>query len=355
MIDAPRTRYLAALRQSMETGTSLAAECYMDPAAYDLELEHVLRPGWHAVARWDALPTPGDYEAIDLCGEPLVLVRDEQRRLRVFSRVCRHRGHTVVEGRGNAKRLICPYHRWAYGLDGTLEAAPLMRETPGFDRATCGLPELPTEVWQGFVLTNLDPAAAPIGPALGPLTERLAPLGLAEMVDVGSLEFDSPWNWKVMVENFMESYHHLGPHASSLHQTNPAQHTGSIDLGGPFSLLDNPGAGGAPSFLVFQVFPTLLGFALADGNVGGWWEMRLETHDRFRLYVHSLLPPNLAGDPAVVEMTQAAARDIHVEDIAVCEGVQRGLASRLYRPALLAHHEGCLVRFHRQLAERLDA
>ena len=81
------------------------------------------------------------------------------------------------------------------------------------------------------------------------------------MVSVGVLEFESPWNWKVMVDNFMESYHHLGPHRESLQKTNPAKQTYCMDLEGPFALLDNPGVAGNAGLYVGQVFPTLL-FAL---------------------------------------------------------------------------------------------
>ena len=112
----------------------MPAGCYTDEAFWQAELEGVLRPGWHAVARADELPEPGDYRSLTLFGEPLLLVRDEQRRLRAFSRVCLHRALPIVSGEGNAKRFTCPYHRWSYELDGRLCAAPFMEEVPGFVR-----------------------------------------------------------------------------------------------------------------------------------------------------------------------------------------------------------------------------
>ncbi len=130
-------RQLEEFRRSARERRSLAAECYRDPAVFELELERVLRPAWHAIARWDALPRTGDYSAIDLFGEPLVIVRGEDGKLHVFSNVCRHRGHTVVNDSGNARSFVCPYHRWTYGLDGGLRGAPLMQGTKGFDRARC--------------------------------------------------------------------------------------------------------------------------------------------------------------------------------------------------------------------------
>jgi nitrite reductase/ring-hydroxylating ferredoxin subunit len=92
-------------------------------------------------ARDDQLPEPGDYLAFDLLGEPLVLVRGEDARLRVLSNVCRHRYMPVLEtGCGRVRSLQCPYHRWSYGLDGRLLGAPDMQRTPGFARGDQALP-----------------------------------------------------------------------------------------------------------------------------------------------------------------------------------------------------------------------
>ena len=339
----------------MSGARALPAECYRDPAHFEREAERVLRPAWHPVARWDELPEPGDYRSFELCGEPLVLVRDEAQRLRVLSRVCRHRAHTVVEGRGHARSLVCPYHRWSYGLDGSLRSAPLMKEVSGFDAARCGLPELPTTRWQGFLLTTLAPSPPPFCDALGPLDARLAGRRLGELVTLDVLEFDSPWNWKVMAENFMESYHHLGPHAESLQRTNPAQATFCAELEGPFSVLENPGTGEAPSFLVAHVFPTLLLFVQEGEPIAVWYELQIDRVDHFALRIHVLATPELARVEGAAAGIAEVVRQVHLEDIAVCEGVQRGLRSRLWEPGPLARQEECLARFHRHLAERLGA
>ena len=347
-----------ALRRAVRGAAprALPADCYRDPDFFAVEVERVLRPGWHAVARWDDLPECGDYAAVELCGEPLLLVRDQTERLRVFSRVCRHRAHTVVEGSGHTKSFVCPYHRWTYGLDGRLLGAPLLNESSaGFDPAECRLPELRCDSWLGFVLVSLDPEATPLSPKLGALGQRLAPPGLAEMVTIGVLDFDSPWNWKVMVDNFMESYHHLGAHAETLQKTNPAKDTYCADLDGPFSLLENPGTNGAPGIVVFQVFPTLLAFASDGHPVGGWFEMQIDRHDHLHLRIHALSTPAIAGSEDAAELMSETLRQIHLEDIAVCEAVQRGLSSRLWRAGPLSAKEGCLVRFHRYLAKQLGA
>jgi phenylpropionate dioxygenase-like ring-hydroxylating dioxygenase large terminal subunit len=333
---------------------ALPAACYTHPDFFEAELEHVLRPGWHAVARADELGSSGDYRSLDLLGEPLLLVRDESGRLRVYSRICRHRAFPIVEGSGNARRFVCPYHRWAYGLDGRLRAAPYMDEVEGFERGSCRLPELPLEEWQGFVLVSLDPAASPLSPRIHQLDALLAPFDFAGLRLAATLEYDSPWNWKVMVENFMESYHHMGPHVDNLQTANPAQGTHAVDLPGDFLLLENPPAPGADPFWVAQVFPTLL-FFLQRGEtpIGSWFELQIDSAEHFHLRIHLLVPPALAADEAAVEGLRKIVEEIHGQDIAMCEGVQRGLRSRLWQPSRLARQEDTLVGFHRFLAERM--
>jgi nitrite reductase/ring-hydroxylating ferredoxin subunit len=354
-MSASPEQLLALVRRSLDTGTGLAAECYREPAFFALERERVLRPGWHAVARWDALPEAGEHMPVDLLGEPILVVRGEDGTLRAFSNVCPHRGHIVAGDRGRAKTLVCPYHRWAFGLDGALRAAPLMDETPGFDRARCGLTKLRTALWQGFLLVCLDDATPDVLPSLAPLDERLADAGLAELVEIGTLEFDSAWNWKVMVDNFMESYHHLGIHVDSLQKTHPAKGTYGVEGDGPFAILENPGVEEGDHLLVAQVFPTLL-FSIVEGiRFGVWYEMQIEGPDRFRLVIHALAPPELARAEGAPAALMGQVEKIHHEDIAACEGVQRGLASRIWRPGPLSVKELCLARFHRHLAQRLGA
>ena len=336
-----------------ETGIALAADCYLDEEFYQLELERVLRPGWHVVARKGELPEPGDYRAIDLYGEPVLLVRNEELELRAFSGVCLHRAFQIATGSGNTKRLVCPYHRWSYDLDGRLKAAPFMDNVQGFDRDACRLPELSLEEWQGFIFVSENPNAEPLGPRMKSLDALLEPFGFRDFVVADALDFDSPWNWKVMVENFMESYHHQGPHVDTLQRTNPARGTHALDMEGPFAALENPGD---PPFWVFNVFPTLL-FALSRGDppLGTWYEMQIDRHDHLHLRIHPLLPPEHASSSGVIEAYTKMLDTIHHEDIPACEGVQRGLQSRLWRPGILSHHEKPLRLFHRYLADRMTA
>ena len=236
-----RERVTAALVHA----STLPPRAYTDPAVWAREADAIFRRDWVCVARAEQVPSPGDYVAVDLLDQPVIVIRGDDGTIRALSNVCLHRAMPLVSGTGSTRWIVCPYHQWSYGRDGSLHTAPLMDDAADFDIEQCRLPQLAVEEWQGFVFVSMDPDAVPLAPQLEPLAERLAPYGLDDLVIADTIEFDSPWNWKLLVENFMEAYHHIGPHRDTFQVSNPAKDSFVVDNeGGPWSLLYMPGAAG---------------------------------------------------------------------------------------------------------------
>jgi phenylpropionate dioxygenase-like ring-hydroxylating dioxygenase large terminal subunit len=147
-----------------------------------------------------ALPTPGSYVAREAAGTPLIAIRGNDGRVRAFRNACRHRGTQLAEGAGCEKALTCRYHGWTYNLDGSLRHVPHEHGFPGLDKSTRGLVPVETVETQGIVFVTQDGTA---GAQLGELPPLIPPAHRL----VGSTEIDTPANWKIAVEGFLEGYH----------------------------------------------------------------------------------------------------------------------------------------------------
>jgi phenylpropionate dioxygenase-like ring-hydroxylating dioxygenase large terminal subunit len=187
--------------------------CAMPPGVYtngtflDLEQKYIFASEWICVGRQDAIGKPGDYLTYEIAGQPVVVVRDEQCELRAYSNVCRHRMSLLMNGQGNCRRMICPYHGWTYDLQGGLAGAPRMDRSPAFDKRDYRLPEIRLEIWQGWIYLTLNPDARPVADRLSTLHEKIQSFGMADYVETFREEHLWNTNWKILAENFMESYH----------------------------------------------------------------------------------------------------------------------------------------------------
>ena len=98
----------------------LPPACYVERDFWEFEKEAIFSHEWLCVGREAWARNPGDYFTSAHMGEPIVVVRNRDGVLKAMSTVCQHRAMLVVEGRGNAKAFMCPYHHWSYSLDGNL-------------------------------------------------------------------------------------------------------------------------------------------------------------------------------------------------------------------------------------------
>lgn len=358
----------------LEEATTLPARAFVDDAIYEREVERVFRGQWLCVGRLDQVANPGDWRTLDLLGAKLVLVRDLAGEVRVLSRICQHRAAELVSGEGNSRSLQCPYHAWTYKLDGRLVGAPHMDRAAGFDRADCALPSIRHEVWEGFVFVNLDGEADPLAPALAPLSKLLADYDMETLVAEETGTYLSEFNWKVLVDNFMEAYHHVATHVDTLEPLFPAKASHVPDNAGPYSVLvmppspDHPAAVEAPKLpgledaqqpglVAAVVYPCHL-FA-PSGDKVAWYQFLPESTGRFTLRIFNCFRRDVAEDTARSEeraQAHAILRVVHEQDIGACEAVQAGLESGHFERGRLSHLEKAIWQFNRwwcaQMGER---
>ena len=207
--------------RATDAAVALPPALYHLESVYSLEREKIFAKEWLCLGRADELPGAGDYRALELVGEPLIQVRDGAGTLRVFANICRHRMSRLLTGTGTIKRIVCPYHAWTYDLSGRLRAASHMAD--GFAAETIRLPELKTEIWEGFLFTSFAADPEPLAPRLAGLSAHI------ENYRVGSyqagFQVEEIWdgNWKVLVENFTDAYHLSVVHAKTVASVLPTR------------------------------------------------------------------------------------------------------------------------------------
>ncbi|MDG2406092.1 MAG: SRPBCC family protein [Paracoccaceae bacterium] len=191
----------------------LSDACGATPAFYwneevaAAEEASIFRRDWVCPGLAAEIPDKGDYITFSIAGEPVFSIRDMAGEIKTYSNICRHRMMQLLKGRGRTSRVICPYHAWTYDLNGQLIGASHMDQSEGFDKNMVCLPEIRTEIWNGWIYITLNPHAQSIREALSALHEVVARYEMENYVPV--LQEEHVWrtNWKLLTENFMEGYH----------------------------------------------------------------------------------------------------------------------------------------------------
>lgn len=226
-----------------ELGTGpVPTDIYYEPDFYERELKAIYRRVWLCMGRVEQLRKPGDFfvKEIPTFEMSILVVLGKDNKIRAFHNVCQHRGnHIELKRKGNCKVFRCPFHGWAYGLDGKLAGVPDAEAFYDLDRNSKRLPEVKLEVWEGFIFINLDDKPEQT------LTEFLGEQG-ADLVGYpfssGTQTFEYEGtvncNWKCMVDSFCETYHVPALHQHSIVDTlagpdNPFGRLIDIRLKGP--------------------------------------------------------------------------------------------------------------------------
>ena len=116
---------IEAVDKPIEAAKGLPNECYTSEAYLEYEKERIFCNKWTVVGVGSSIPNPGDAKPYNLLGIPLILIRDKDRKIRVFHNVCSHRGFKLLDKPCTLKNVIrCPYHSWSYDFEGNLLATP---------------------------------------------------------------------------------------------------------------------------------------------------------------------------------------------------------------------------------------
>jgi Rieske 2Fe-2S family protein len=187
----------------------MSRRLYTDPLVLDHEQQFIFERTWQLAGHVSALHRAGTYLTASAGSQPVLVVRDEEGRLRAYRNVCRHRGSRLLSGSGQCKAAIrCRYHGWTYRFDGSLIGVPEARAFgERLDKACLGLLPARVEELCGLVFVNLDQNATPLAELVGDLPARLARYRIASLEPHAPARDTQPANWKVIADNYVEGYH----------------------------------------------------------------------------------------------------------------------------------------------------
>ena len=215
----------ARTRRPVALAETIVPAAYTSDDFFALEQDRVFASGWVAVGPSAQLRAPGELLVCEVAGRSVIVVRGLDGELRGFYNTCRHRGtRLLAPGEGRVKRSIrCPYHSWAYSLDGSCIGTPLFEGSDIPEGQRGGVRDGRSGRLRQVRLRPAAASASAVGdrwsscawtamrrrwpttwatsragwPATGWTSGRwLAPL-----------DYDIAANYKLVAENFMEYYH----------------------------------------------------------------------------------------------------------------------------------------------------
>jgi len=357
---------------------TLHRDYYLSDNVFQRERDQIFYREWFCAGREEDLAQPGEFQVLDIAGESILVVRNQEGRLAAHYNVCRHRGcRLLTEGcRGVLGSTIrCPYHSWTYTLDGELRTAPFLDEEDGFTKRELGLFPVGIETWGGFFFLQLTPGERNgyrLLDQLGAIPQRLCRYPLDQLRSGHRISYEVGANWKVLLENYNECYH-CGPVHPELCRLVPAfKQSGGSELDWERGIPHREGAwtftdSGTSSRRPFDglnsdeqvrhkgelVYPNFM-ISLSADHVTAY---TVWPRDPFRTTVicDFLFHPVEMSRPGFDPTDAVTFWDrVNRQDWAICENVQRGMASRVFERGYYAPMENASLDIRRYIEAKLD-
>ncbi|MGO8949765.1 MAG: aromatic ring-hydroxylating oxygenase subunit alpha [Ktedonobacterales bacterium] len=359
------------LREALDQGYTLPARWYTRRDVFRLEQRRIFRRSWQYAGLVEQLPHAGDFFTYRTGELSLVILRDDDQRIRAFVNVCRHRGsQLILEEHGHRSTLQCHYHAWTYNLDGSLRAAPGMKDEESFDKDDFWLFPVSADTWGPFIFVNPDAHARPLAETLGELPNLVDATGL----DLSKLRhrvrrsYDIAANWKVVVDNYLECYHCPVAHPSFCDlidvgdyvvreydyfstQTGALKESAKTARPNLYDVSGGAGQGVQDGFYAYFWPNFTVNIYPGPGNVSLNLFIPLDVNRTLAVYDYCFVDE--VGAPEEENFIRFIDK-VQQEDIVLCESVQRGLRSGYFdQGKLMLSRENGLRHFQKLVYQEL--
>jgi phenylpropionate dioxygenase-like ring-hydroxylating dioxygenase large terminal subunit len=346
---------------------SLPGWLYHDPEFFRVEMERVIRPSWQIVCHQSDIPNAGDWQSIDYLGESVIVIRGDDREVRAFANVCRHRGSRLVDGnQGCARKLVCPYHAWVYGADGRLRAVPHKADYPGLEMERLGLKPVELDRWNGFLFVRLESGGPPVADMMRPYATEIEPYRFEDLRAIGRVTLrPRTVNWKNVADNYSDGLHINVAHPGLTRlfgRDYGVEAEAHVDrMHG--NLLERPSAN--PSERAYQAMLPAVPYLPAEAQ-RRWLYFKLWPNVAFDIYPDQVdfmqflpvsptetlireiayaIPDDRREMRAARYLNWRINRRVNAEDTVLIQRVQDGMQSRNYEPGPLGQSEVALRSF----------
>jgi phenylpropionate dioxygenase-like ring-hydroxylating dioxygenase large terminal subunit len=349
---------------------SLPAWIYSDPEYFAVEMARLMRPSWQVVCHLSDLPEAGSFHTLDFLGESVVAVRGDDGQVRAFANVCRHRGSRLVDGAGCARKLVCPYHAWSYGLDGALTGVPLGETYPALDREAMGLTPIELEVWRGFVFIRLEAGGPSVAEMMAPYDAEVAPHRFEDLKALGRVTLrPRPVNWKNVADNYSDALHirvahpgltrlfgasygvEAGPHVDKMWgqmRDRPSEALSERAYQRFLPKTDHLPEPARRQWLYFKLWPNVA-FDIYPDQVDFMQFLPISPTSTLIREIAYALPDDRREMRAARYLNWRVNRQVNAEDTVLIEQVQQGMASPSFQVGPLSDTEVCLRGFAAKL------
>ncbi len=330
---------------------ALPAHYYVDEEVLMHERERLFFRTWQYACHISEIAMPGDYATTEILGQNIFVVRGEDDGIKAFYNVCPHRGHKLVDGTGQKRLIVCPYHHWSFTLDGNLRRQRKTATSENPDDALVCLSPVRVDRLLDFVFVNLDPDALPIAafwPGLEDHVLTTCPDATSYTLSKSASVIqptDVAANWKIQIDNFLECQHCRHGHKSFSDMLDIVNQTQTLHENYCYAFI--PSAGKAdnlayplnPEFDVMDLhfwylFPNLgLGQFSGPGNFSlfQWIPVGPDRARRISISLETEEPT----DPGMLErrnLREVWGRDVlQPEDISFMESAHQGMSQRCFK------------------------
>ena len=319
---------------SIEDSSTIPSEWYFNKDIYELEKKAIFDKSWHLIGSQSRIPNCGDTLNTKVLNEPILIVRQKDLSLKAFFNVCQHRGGPLVRKNCTVKSFQCKYHGWIYDIDGSLQKTRDFSGVENFKKQDYGLKSINITSWMGLIFINLSFENVSFPLRNTEIENRVSSIDISNFKYHSRKSYKVECNWKIYIDNYLEGYHIPFVHPrlnkvidyksykTELYEGYSMQWALINPELSPYKKSQKSNNNAA---FYFTIFPNIL-LNIAPG--------RLQTNIiepespnscivHFDYYFGNITSENIKKDFDFSE-------EIQLEDIQICEEVQKGVRSRAY-------------------------